>query len=68
MISDGSSFHRVDPLRGGAPLGGRIRYSGKEIEEMEKISKRSLFENVKKFELDPVQFLFELIESERLRE
>lgn len=32
MISDGSSFHRVDPLRGGAPLGGRIRYSGKEIE------------------------------------
>lgn len=53
---------------GGAPLGGRIRYSGKEIEEMEKISKRSLFENVKKFELDPVQSLFELIESERLRE
>lgn len=68
MISDDSSFHRVDPLRSGAPLGGRIRYSGKEIEEMEKISKRSLFENVKKFELDPVQSLFELIESERLRE
>lgn len=65
MISDGYSFHRVDPLRSGAPLGGRIRYSGKEIEEMEKISKRSLFENVKKFELDPVQSLFELIESER---
>lgn len=32
---------------------------------MEKISKRSLFENVKKFELDLVQSLFELIESER---